>query len=116
VKKNGAGQWRDDFTGDWTSFVCGANAALSGRLSGWDLTDKDIAIVDTTAGNRRHLRAPADEHLHGARGQPASGEITLVGTDATNEVRFEPSCRAASVRVELARVTRSGRRRSPWST
>src|SRR5206468_2138550 len=34
VKKNAAGQWLDDINGDWTSFVTGANASMSGRLTG----------------------------------------------------------------------------------
>jgi len=104
VKKNAAGQWRDDFTGNWTSLVSGANAGLSGRPVGWDLVDKDIAIVDTSAGNaityaRRLMNIGMALAVH-----PVSGEITLVGTDATNELRFEPRLRGRFLRVLLARV------------
>jgi hypothetical protein len=34
---------------------------------------------------------------------PASGEVTVVGTDAINEVRFEPNLSGRFLRVELAR-------------
>src|SRR5205085_2499461 len=48
VKKNAAGRWMDDNNGDWTEFVSGTNATLSGRQVGWDMPDHDLAIIDTT--------------------------------------------------------------------
>ena len=107
VKKNAAGQWRDDFTGDWTNLVSGANAAQSGRPVGWDLTDKDVAIVDTATNGVTYARRLMNIGMALAV-NPASGEITLVGTDATNEVRFEPVLRGKFLKVELARVTPAG--------
>src|SRR5207244_2746317 len=35
---------------------------------------------------------------------PASGEISVVGTDGTNEKRFEPNLKGVFLRVELALV------------
>ena len=61
VKKNSAGRWMDDNHGDWTEFISGTNAALSGR-------------------------------------------IAVIGTDGTNERRFEPNLRGTFVRVNLALV------------
>lgn len=49
VKKNGSNQWMDDNAHDWTSLVNGPNAALSGRPVGWDLSDNDVAIIDTSS-------------------------------------------------------------------
>ena len=46
VKKNGDGQWLDDNQGDWTEFVSGPLAARSGRPVGWDLVDRDVAVID----------------------------------------------------------------------
>ncbi|MBK7876384.1 MAG: beta-propeller fold lactonase family protein [Planctomycetes bacterium] len=107
VKKSAAGQWRDDFTGDWTSLVSGANAAQSGRPVGWDLVDKDVAIVDTATNGVTYARRLMNIGMALAV-NPANGEITLVGTDATNEVRFEPVLRGKFLKVELARVSPAG--------
>src|SRR6185295_801839 len=48
VKKSAAGHWMDDNGGDWTEFVSGAKAAASGRVPGWDMPDRDLAVIDTT--------------------------------------------------------------------
>jgi DNA-binding beta-propeller fold protein YncE len=48
VRKNAAGRWMDDNKGDWTEWVSGTNAALSGRVRGWDLPDRDVAMIDTS--------------------------------------------------------------------
>jgi len=103
VKKNSAGRWMDDNHGDWTEFISGTNAALSGRIPGWDLPDRDLAVIDT-----------ATLGLHYATGlmnlcmdvsvNPANGRIAVVGTDGTNERRFEPNLRGTFVRVNLALV------------
>ena len=102
VRKNAANQWRDDFTGDWTSLVSGANAAQSGRPPGWDLVDKDVAIVNTFSNAVTYARRLMNIGM--ALGvNPVSGEITLVGTDGTNEIRFEPKLQGKFLRVLLAR-------------
>jgi YVTN family beta-propeller protein len=107
VKKDASGQWRDDFLGDWTHLVSGANAAASGRAVGWDVTDHDLATIDVATNavtyTRRLLNACMALAVH-----PTSGEIGVVGTDATNEVRFEPVLRGRFLRVELARVAANG--------
>jgi YVTN family beta-propeller protein len=58
VRKNAAGQWMDDNNSNWTSFVSGMSAGLSGRPVGWDLSDNDIAIIDVASlsvGYVKHL-------------------------------------------------------------
>ena len=47
VKKTDAGRWLDDNAADWTEFISGTNARLSNRTMGWDLPDRDLAIIDT---------------------------------------------------------------------
>jgi len=37
----------DDNQGRWTDLVSGPLAARSGRPAGWDLPDRDVAIIDT---------------------------------------------------------------------
>ncbi|MCB1035313.1 MAG: hypothetical protein KDD47_15915, partial [Acidobacteria bacterium] len=104
VKKNGAGQWMDDNGGSWTTLVSGAQAAASGRRIGWDLPDHDVAILDTAtlavtyATGLMNLVMALAVH-------PTSGEITAVGTDATNEIRFEPVLKSRFLRVELGMVS-----------
>jgi DNA-binding beta-propeller fold protein YncE len=106
VRKDGAGQWLDDNGGNWTAKVSGASAANSGRPVGWDLADHDIAVVDTATNAVSYVR-----HLMNicmALSVKPNGEVTLVGTDATNEVRFEPVLRGRFLRVQLARVSAGG--------
>ena len=50
VRRDAAGKWMDDNGGDWSDFVDGANADLSGRQPGWTLTDKDLGVLDTQSG------------------------------------------------------------------
>ena len=56
VKRNPGGRWMDDNQGDWTDFVSGSNAFLSGRMPGWDLPDRDIAVIDTATLNVSYVR------------------------------------------------------------
>jgi DNA-binding beta-propeller fold protein YncE len=48
VRKNSAGLWMDDNNGDWTAFISGAKLARTGRVPGWDMPDRDLAMIDTT--------------------------------------------------------------------
>jgi YVTN family beta-propeller protein len=100
VKKNAAGAWMDDNNRNWTSMVSGPNAALSGRVVGWDVVDNDVAVIDTA--NLSVTYATRLMNLCMALGvNPATGKVTLVGTEATNEVRFEPNVKGKFVRVRL---------------
>jgi YVTN family beta-propeller protein len=103
VRKNSNGRWLDDNQRDWTEFVSGTNASMTQRVPGWDLPDRDLAIIDT-----------ADHAVSYATGlmnicmtvavNPASGRVAVVGTDAMNEVRFEPNLNGTFARVLLALV------------
>jgi len=87
VKKNAAGQWMDDNNHDWTAKVSGPNAANSGRTVGWDLPDRDLAIINTSTLGVTY--ATGLMNICMAVGvNPATGLVTVVGTDGTNELRF----------------------------
>ncbi len=107
VKKDAAGAWRDDTGADWSDFVGGARAARSGRVPGWDLPDRDLAVID--AGTlavtyvQRCMNVCAALAVH-----PQSGRVTLVGTDGTNEVRYEPVLSGRFLRVLLADIDPTG--------
>lgn len=103
VKKNAAGRWMDDNQGDWTEFVSGANSAMSGRVEGWDLPDHDLAIIDTASLEVSYATGLMNLCMSLAV-NPASGAIAVVGTDGTNERRFEPNLRGTFLRVNLALV------------
>mgnify|MGYP000216636243 CR=1 FL=1 len=89
--------------GDWTNFVSGPQAGQSGRVVGWDLVDQDIAAINTST-----LAVTYATHLMNmcmsVSVNPATGRITLVGTDATNEIRFEPVVNGKFLRVNFASV------------
>jgi DNA-binding beta-propeller fold protein YncE len=103
VRRNALGEWRDDNIGDWTAFVSGAGAAFSGRPVGWTLLDHDLARIDATTlaidyeGDLMNL-------VMAVAVNPVSGELTALGTDGRNEVRFEPNLNGTFLRVLLGRV------------
>jgi YVTN family beta-propeller protein len=107
VKQDAAGAWRDDTGADWTELVSGAKAARSGRPVGWELLDHDVAVITTATRAVRYV-----DHCMNicmaieVRGD--TGEVLVAGTDATNEVRFEPKLDGRFVRVELASVGAPG--------
>lgn len=90
VKKDMEGKWRDDNGTDWTEFVSGDESFRSGRVPGWDLPDRDVALIDVDTELvvgyiPRLMNICMSLAVH-----PTSGKVTVVGTDGTNEVRFEP--------------------------
>ncbi len=103
VKNNAAGQWMDDNNHDWTALVSGAGAASSGRPVGWDLPDHDVAIIDTQTSGVTYASGLMNICMALAV-NPATHQVTVVGTDATNEVRFEPVLEGRFLRVNLAAV------------
>ena len=103
VRRNEEGQWLDDNQQDWTPFVSGEQASLSGRVPGWDMPDRDLAILDADSLEIQYVRGLMNICMAQAV-NPVTGEITVVGTDATNEIRFEPVIAGRFVRVQLATV------------
>jgi DNA-binding beta-propeller fold protein YncE len=103
VRRGSDGRWRDDNIGDWTEFVSGSLASSSGRRPGWNLLDHDLAVIDVATLGVRYVSGLMNIGMALAV-NPASGEATLVGTEAFNEVRFEPKVNGKFVRVHLARV------------
>lgn len=90
VKQDGAGVWRDFRNSDWSQWVDGADAGMSARPVGWTLIDNDLAIIDTSTNGVTY--AGGLMNICMAIGvNPATGNVTVVGIDARNEVRFEPN-------------------------
>ncbi|HKQ39472.1 MAG TPA: beta-propeller fold lactonase family protein, partial [Verrucomicrobiae bacterium] len=103
VRKNASGRWMDDNNADWTEWVSGTNASISGRIQGWDLPDRDLAVIDTATLQVTYARRLMNICMAVAV-NPASGQIAVVGTDAMNERRFEPNLKGVFLRVNLALV------------
>ena len=103
VKKNATGRWMDDNNGDWTGYINGENSIFTGRPVGWDLPDHDLAIINTTNFGSSYASGLMNICMDVAV-NPASGKITVVGTDALNHIRFEPVLNGIFVRVEMASV------------
>lgn len=100
VRKKAAGAWMDDNGQNWTNLVSGPQAGLSGRRPTWDLVDHDVAIINADtlavsyAGGMVNIAMALAVH-------PTTGQVTLVGTDATNEIRFEPVVNGTFIRVNV---------------
>ncbi|NOT31775.1 MAG: hypothetical protein HOP15_15120, partial [Planctomycetes bacterium] len=101
VKRSSAGRWLDDNGADWTEWVSGSEAPASGRVVGWTLLDHDVAIVDTSTLAVRYADGLMNLNMAIAV-HPPSGAVTVVGTQAHNEIRFEPNLRGTFVRSQLA--------------
>ncbi len=87
VRKGAAGGWMDDNGVDWSGLV------------NWDLHDHDVAMIDvgTLAVTYASGLMNLDMHL----AVKPSGEVSVVGTEAINDVRFEPKVNGGFVRVVL---------------
>ena len=103
VKKNSVGRWMDDNQGDWTEFIRGTNAAFTGRVSGWDMPDHDLAIIDAASFSTRYASGLMNICMAVAV-NPVSGNVCVVGTDALNQIRFQPVLNGIFLRVNLAQV------------
>jgi YVTN family beta-propeller protein len=103
VKKNSSGRWMDDNEGDWTDYISGSNSIFSGRPLGWDLPDHDLAVIDANNLAVSYANGLMNICMDVAV-NPASGKITVIGTDALNQIRFEPVLNGIFVRAEMASV------------
>lgn len=109
VRKNAAGQWMDDNAHNWTNIVTGGLPNTS-RIAGWDMPDRDVAVINanspSTAGvtYKTHL----GNILMAMGVHPSTGEVYVVGTDATNEIRFEPNLKGKFLRVNVVRFAPAG--------
>lgn len=103
VRKNAAGQWFDDNNHNWTNIVSGGAGV---RVAGWDMPDRDVAVLNANSLALSY-QARLGNILMAMAVRP-SGEVTVVGTDATNEIRFEPVLNGKFLRVNLSRFSSVG--------
>jgi len=103
VRKSEDGRWLDGNNRDWTEYVRGSKAPLSGRIQGWDLLDHDIAVIQTVSNSVSYIERLMTMCFDLAV-NPSDGRIALVGTEALNQIRFEPNLKAIFTRINLALV------------
>ncbi|MGH1490013.1 MAG: beta-propeller fold lactonase family protein [Acidimicrobiales bacterium] len=103
VRKDDAGNWMDDNGGNWSRFVSGDLASLTVRVPGWDLADNDVAVIDTSTLGISYRSRLMNINMALAV-NPATDDITVVGTEARNEIRFEPNLNGNFVTVMLANL------------
>ncbi|MFT5108017.1 MAG: YVTN family beta-propeller protein [Pseudoalteromonas tetraodonis] len=102
VKENASGEWLDDNGGDWTQLVSGSLASASGRIQGWGLLDNDVGLVPLGAVGPVDYAQGLMNICMAIAVNPVTGHVTVVGTEATNEIRFEPNVNGTFVRVMFA--------------
>lgn len=102
VRMTDDGRWLDDNNGDWTSMVSGSQAHLSGRSPGWTLIDRDIATLDTQTMEWSYTGDLMNMVM--AMTTAPDGAVLVVGTDARNQIRFEPNLKGRFLDVLGATV------------
>jgi DNA-binding beta-propeller fold protein YncE len=109
VRKNAAGQWMDDNGGNWTNLVSG-NAPGKARIAGWDMPDRDVAMINANSPSTATVtyKQTLGNILMAMSVRPGTGEVFVVGTDATNEKRFEPNLRGKFLTVNVSRFLGAG--------
>lgn len=103
VKQDAGGTWRDDTGADWSEFVSGTKSKASGRVPGWHLPDRDVVVVDAETLAVTYVSGLMNMCM-GIAVQPGTGRVTVVGTDALNEVRYEPNLTGRMVKSLMAFV------------
>ncbi len=104
VRKDREGRWRDDNNGDWTRFVSGDLAKESGREPGWDLVDNDLAIIDTRNDHRISYAESLMTTCMALGVNAETGDLTVIGTEANNQIRFEPNLNGKFIEVRQATI------------
>ncbi len=90
VRKSADGAWLDGNGVDWSEFVT------------WDVLDHDLAVIDAATLEIGYVeRLMTTDMALTVRGD---GAVTVVGTEARNDVRFEPNVNGDFVRTMLAIV------------
>lgn len=87
VRRNAAGQWLDGNNRNWTNLV------------GWNVLDHDIAVIAT--GNLAVNYADRLMTTVMALGVKPDGRVAAVGTEALNQLRFEPKAQSIFLRVQI---------------
>ncbi len=84
ARKNSAGQWLDGNGRNWTSLIT------------WDVVDHDVAIIDANTLAVSYADGMMTT-VAGIAVRP-DGRVAVVGSEAKNEIRFEPNLNGKFIR------------------
>jgi YVTN family beta-propeller protein len=90
VRRGTDGAWRDGNGRDWSSLVT------------WNLHDHDLAAIDASTLSVSYTSGLMTTVMGLA--VDGEGRVAAVGTEARNEIRFEPNLQSVFVRATLATV------------
>jgi YVTN family beta-propeller protein len=88
VRRDSAGTWRDVNNANW-------NAAVT-----WNVQSNDVAVINANSLATSYAKGFMTTPM--ALGMMPDGRVIAVGTEAKNEVRFEPVLRGVFIRSEAA--------------
>ena len=97
IVKKAANAWVDDnapVPGVWTNAVT------------WNLHGHDVAVVNANSLAVSYVNSLMNANMHVS--VKPNGQVTVVGTDAINHVRYEPNIRGTFVRVKAAAFPAGG--------
>ncbi|NNM27398.1 MAG: hypothetical protein HKO59_15695 [Phycisphaerales bacterium] len=94
VRKDDTGAWIDDNGGDWSPAVP------------WDLLDHDLAVIDAATLDVSYVTGTMNLNMNLA--VAPTGDVLVVGTEAFNEIRFEPNLQGRFGTVMAAGVPAGG--------
>ena len=94
VRKDASGNWRDVNNQNW-------NAAVS-----WNVNGNDVAVVQANTLATTYAKGFMTTPMGLA--VAADGRVVAVGTEAKNEIRFEPNLKSVFVRSEVAVLPAGG--------
>ena len=86
LRKNSKDRWMDDNGGDWSNAVT------------WDLHGHGLAVIDTETLEVSYRTGLPTTNM--GCDINSQGDVVVVGTEALNEVRFEPILNGVFIRVE----------------
>ena len=102
--------WLDENGQNWNAFLNG-NLAQQGsnadRAPGWDLVDRDIAVINTATNAVSYQGGPLNIVM-ALSVNPSTHAVTAVGTDATNQIRFVPKLDSKFIQVLMGTYSPSG--------
>ncbi len=87
VRRNTSGAWLDDNNRDWSSFIT------------WNLLDHDIAVIDVASLAVSYVDGLMTTVM--ALGVKPDGRVAAVGTEALNQIRFEPNVQSIFIQARI---------------
>jgi len=103
-------KWLDENGQDWSIFINGSLAqqgSNADRVADWDLIDRDIAVVNTT-NNAVTYQGGVLNMVMALAINPATNAVTAVGTDATNQIRYQPMLDGTFIQVLMGTYALGG--------